>query len=445
MQTVPISLAGRARWQWVAGCAWMALGLGTALAGDWFVATNGADAAAGTNWATAKLTIQAGVDAAADGDTIWVSNGVYATGGRAVAGTWTNRVAIDKPLTVQSVHGPEATVITGGLVRCAYLTNGAVLSGFTLTGGESARGATMSLYAALLYGGGAWCEPEGVLTNCILRGNWAIWGGGGARGGRLDNCLLIENQTDRAGGGTYQSVVTHSIYSNNVAIARAWTGAVDRREPRDIELRDGGAAYGGMLSHCVLQNNTSYGHGGATYAAALDFCTVKDNWAPDGSAAYTGSLSNCVITGNTGDGSAVLFECTLDNCLVAGNHNDKGVIISCVLNNCTVVNNTAYEYSGGVRNCALTNCIVYGNSAGGFPAAIISTAPLPIPARRRIRAGRGTSRPIRSWWMRGAGIAGWRQDHRASMRETTPMWRAPWIWTGIRASWGGRWIWGHMS
>src|SRR6266404_3514738 len=92
-----------------------------------------------TNWATAARVIQKAVDAAAAGDEIVVTNGTYATGGRAVSGTMTNRVAVDKPLTLRSVNGPQFTVIQGhqvlgttngyGAIRCVYLTNDASLSG----------------------------------------------------------------------------------------------------------------------------------------------------------------------------------------------------------------------------------------------------------------------------------------------------------------------------
>ena len=88
---------------------------------NYYVATNGNDFASGTDWTTAKATIQAAIDIAIPGATVWVSNGLYATGGATnyPAGSGlTNRVAIYKPITVRSVHGPSETSILG---RRAYV------------------------------------------------------------------------------------------------------------------------------------------------------------------------------------------------------------------------------------------------------------------------------------------------------------------------------------
>src|SRR5437879_893764 len=139
-----------------------------------------------TNWATAAAAIQDAVDAASSGDEIMVTNGIYVTGGRAVYGTMTNRVAVDKPVTLRSVNGPQFTVIQGfqvpgtangdSAIRCLYLTNGVSVFGFTLTNGATHAVNDYDPYTETS-GGGVWCEATNtvVVSNCVLSGNSALY------------------------------------------------------------------------------------------------------------------------------------------------------------------------------------------------------------------------------------------------------------------------------
>jgi len=325
---------------WAMG--WLLLGSSAGMAGaaEWFVATNGSDAAEGTSWATAKQTIQAGIDAASSNDVVWVSNGVYATGGgRAVVGTRANRVSIDRSITVRSVNGPAETLIVGGGMRCAYVTNGAVLSGFTLTNGTTASGMCGMPETDTVdhYGGGALCEDDGMLTNCVLTGNWACYAGGGSSGGLLNNCLWAGNTSDTLGGGSHAGVLNHCVLSNNAANSFG-----------------GGGSWKGTLNHCLLTHNYGGSAGGGAHDSTLNHCVLRNNHAgSQGGGACQGVLNNCLLTGN----SVIL---------------DGGGAVMSTLNNCTIVSNATQDEfgigGGGTYDCTANNCIVFGNtSASGDP------------------------------------------------------------------------------
>jgi hypothetical protein len=101
---------------------------------------------AGTPGVSYYTSIQAAVDASSAGDTVVVSNGVYASGARVTPGyASSNRVVITKAIHVRSAGGPAGTVIMGqgpfgsNAVRCVRMTAG-TLEGFTLSNGYTRLG-----------------------------------------------------------------------------------------------------------------------------------------------------------------------------------------------------------------------------------------------------------------------------------------------------------------
>lgn len=204
-----------------------------------------------TNWATAAVSIQEAVDAAVTGDIIIVTNGTYAIGERAVGLSGSNRVAVEKGVTLQSVNGPQFTIIDGGgTVRCAYLNEGAAMSGFTLTHGQ-----------AQVDGGGVWCpSTNGFLSNCVIVANRAAYGGGAAQA-ILHKCVVANNQASGYGGGVY---------------------------------------YGCTLYDCTLTGNSAGQFAGGACNSTLYNCTLTNNGAKyDGGGALSCSLYNCTVTRNT--------------------------------------------------------------------------------------------------------------------------------------------------
>src|SRR5207253_10182492 len=108
-------------------------------------------------------------------------------------------LSIGKSRRLVSVNGPQFTVVDAGyaLISCVSMTNGASLSGFTLTHGYGFNG------------GGVWCaSTNAFLTNCVLVANRAQIYGGGAYGATLYNCTLTGNiATNGSGGARYGTVI----------------------------------------------------------------------------------------------------------------------------------------------------------------------------------------------------------------------------------------------
>jgi hypothetical protein len=328
-----------------------------------------------TNWAGAAANIQDAVDAAATGDLILVTNGVYQTGARNVYGTsWgtSNRVAVTNAMTVQSVNGPGVTVIQGyqvpgttngaAAIRCAFLTNGPVLSGFTLTNGATQTTGDGS-------GGGVWCASiSAMVTNCVLAGNSANMAGGGAVNGTLNNCTLSGNSAQLGGGIDFGALSGCTLTGNR---ASGLGGGANSSTLNGCTLTtnsafSGGGAYSGTLSNCTLSGNSVFLAGGGAESSTLNNCFLTGNSAQYyGGGADSGTLNNCTLSGNSssqvGGGAC---SSTLNNCLLTGNSAQYygGGAYSNTLNNCVLTGNSA-RYGGGAYSNTLNNCTLSGNSA----------------------------------------------------------------------------------
>ncbi len=297
-------------------------------------AVNPNPAAPYTSWSTAAVTIQDAVDVSLAGDEVLVTNGVYASGGRAVFGFMTNRVALDRAIFLHSVNGPQFTTIQGyqvpgatngdGAIRCVYLTNGARLFGFTLTNGATRINGDLYHERS---GGGVWCEfPDTVLSNCVMKGNAAADLGGGAYAGQLLNCLISTNSAGNGGGASYSA-----------------------------------------LTNCQIVGNVA-GDGGGAHLCLMEGCLVMGNAAFLGGGIFDGSLgpifvNNCTLVGNSASYGGGVFAVT-----------------NLYVNNCIIYFNTAATgsnyYNFELNHSFLNYCCTAPQPGSGYAQAVITSDPL---------------------------------------------------------------------
>ena len=193
-----------------------------------------------------------------------------------MSGDLTNRIALDKAVMVMSVNGAANTAIVGTpgyggvnsmtapngphAVRCAWLTAGATLSGFTLQGGGTRTNTIIigsTIGSETNSGGGVWCASLGAVVNyCILQENSAWFQGGGAYGGTLNNCTIWLN----AAG--LRSASFDTFPYNTASL--------------------GGGAFNCGLNNCLVRANRAGGDGGGVNGGILNNCTLINNIAGSG-------------------------------------------------------------------------------------------------------------------------------------------------------------------
>jgi hypothetical protein len=193
---------------------------GVALATDRYVATNATGTYDGSDWSKAYTNIQAALNAAGNGDTIYVAGHtfrlstqlVWTTSGVTMRGGYAATNAADQPGPQNAEQWPTliTTSTVARLLNIKNVTN-ATLDYVTLTGGLPPTPGS-----AAQSGGGVLIENSSrvVLSGCILSNNttYVLYPGMPKGGGlcavnsdvTLTNCILRRNTaSDPANGESY--------------------------------------------------------------------------------------------------------------------------------------------------------------------------------------------------------------------------------------------------
>ena len=185
----------------------------------WYVnGTSGSDSYSGESPTQAKKTIQAAVDAAAEGDTILVAPGTYAP-----------IVTCNKLLSIRSQQGAWVTVIDGGnemacvdafnvgYVGCGgsetWIGTNTSVVGFTLQNGICGIRGGMVAKCFIRRNSGSGVAHS-VADNCLIYEN-SGGNGGGCIGSLARNCTIVNNHASMVGDGTYCCVLLNCIVAGN--------------------------------------------------------------------------------------------------------------------------------------------------------------------------------------------------------------------------------------
>lgn len=323
-------------------------------------------------------SIQAGIEAATNGDTVLVEAGTY----------YENVNFIGKAIIVRSADGPECTVIDGckqdatvafenGEIRDSVLDGFTVTNGFNsfTSGGLICFDSSPTIINNIItgnsdshYAGIACRESFALIANNTISNNHATGYGYASAGGIgaedsnvliLDN-VIVGNSAEYNGGGIYcnggSPVIEGNIITDNWVAGSNYT-------PSGAGI----SFYGcdGLIKNNLIAMNTAYGNGGGIYChykkPKIYENEIRDNYAEYGGGVHcapstiTEFVDNVIIDNlaNVEGGGIWVehnWEVTLINNNIARNEARKyGGGIYCNKSEMTLVNNTIMENLGAER------------------------------------------------------------------------------------------------
>ncbi len=355
------------------GSIFAALALATtANASDWWVdrdAPSGGDGSLGAPF----QRIQQGIDAASDGDRVFVMPGAYLE----------NIDFLVKSIRVESTAGAQATTIRGDQSRSVVKIKGVqpAFVGFTV---ENGAGSIVGLFG-YSFGGGILLEDTDAarIENCVVRANYAMKGDGIAS--YLATGVVVGTTIEHNGGPAYPNWCWIDDHGGGV-----WS--------------DGGL----VLEQCSIRSNAATVHGGGAYGASLYSCSVTDNFASWGAGISHSYALGSSIERNIAQScdlsyaaAGAAYLSTLEGCTVADNRSwdEAGGAMDSVLRHCTIRSNIAQggeglpTWGGGALRCVLEDCLVENNR--------VPTSPFSLPG---IGGGASGGSAVRTVFRGNAGF-----------------------------------------
>ncbi|HEY3268603.1 MAG TPA: right-handed parallel beta-helix repeat-containing protein [Armatimonadota bacterium] len=355
----------------------------------------------GASWATAFLSVQAGVHAAPSGGEVWVAKGVYG-----------EFVAIAKPVTLlggfvgsetrseqRDPLGVETAIVAEPDAGIAAVTLTTTASGSTVDGFTIAHDGSGAPYT----GPGLVCDAAGcTISHNLIRANTGDQGGGircTASGVVIAGNVIRENsspsETDARGGGIYVSgrspVIRDNRIEGNAAVGSMWG------YPGESASAWGGGIYcagdDAVIIGNTVRSNTLYSIGGCMVGpcsavaesvgagicclgsgALLERNTITDNAAEAHAGSRLGGYETSV-GGVAMGGAAVLRDCLIARNTALSDFNAFPGVQAAA--GAVIANNTIVNHSGDAVTLAgsgtVINNIIASNTTGVNAA---DTAPI---------------------------------------------------------------------